>query len=166
VLLAGTARLAWTGGAAAARRDTVAEAVLASHLRSLVGTHLTDVASTDQHTVKPWFDGRVDFAPPVNDLADRGFPLVGGRVDYVDGRAVAALVYGRRRHWINVFLWPVDEQGASRARWETRRGYHMAAWDEGGIRHWVVSDLGRGELEGFVGLLRGRESQAPVPPGR
>jgi len=160
VLLAGVARVSWSGGAAAARRDLVAQAVLASHVRSLIGTHLTDVASTDQHTVKPWFDGRVDFAPPVNDLEDQGFPLLGGRLDYLDGREVAALVYGRRRHFINLFVWPVEGEGASAARWETRRGYHLATWDDGGIRHWAVSDLSRGEMERFVALLRRRENPA------
>jgi anti-sigma factor RsiW len=157
MLLAGTGRAAWMAGEASARRDAQAEQVLAGHVRSLMGTHLADVASTDQHTVKPWFDGRLDFAPPVYDLADQGFPLTGGRLDYVDGHRAAAMVYARRKHWINLFVWPVDADAPSAPRWQTRRGYHMAQWDAAGMRHWAVSDVNEAELRTFVTLLRERE---------
>jgi anti-sigma factor RsiW len=157
VLLAGAGRVAWIAGEASARNDVQAEEVLASHVRSLIGTHLTDVASTDQHTVKPWFDGRLDFAPPVYDLADQGFPLAGGRLDYIGGHPAAAMVYARRKHWINLFVWPVDGATQSAPAWQARRGYHMAQWDAGGMRHWAVSDVNEGELQTFVHLLRERE---------
>jgi anti-sigma factor RsiW len=160
VLVAGTARVAWTGGQAAALRDEQAREVLASHVRSLIGTHLMDVASTDQHTVKPWFDGHLDFAPPVNDLADQGFPLVGGRVDYLGGQPVAALVYARRKHWINVFVWPAEGGGDRAPAWQARRGYQMASWTAAGMRHWAVSDVSQGDLDHFGRLLRAREPVA------
>jgi anti-sigma factor RsiW len=125
--------------------------VLASHLRSLMPGHLTDVVSTNQHNVKPWFNGRVDFAPAVPNLDSAGFPLIGGRLDYLDGRAVAALVYGRRQHMINVYSWPSTSGPAnSPAATSTLRGYHLVAWTEDGLTYWAVSDLNAKELETFV----------------
>lgn len=133
-------------------QDRLASEVVASHVRSLLESHLTDVTSTDQHTVKPWFDGRLDFAPPVTDLAAQGFPLLGGRLDYVNGRAVAALVYGRRRHLINLFLWPHAGTRAPRAT--TLNGYHVLHGDGAGVEYWAVSDVSPADLSAFVGALR------------
>jgi len=143
----------WTLALQRAAGDALADDVLASHVRSLMPGHLTDVLSTDQHTVKPWFNGRLDFSPPVNDFAARGYPLLGGRIDYVGGRPVAALVYGRRQHVVNVFVWPAGRQtggGATR----TRQGYHELHWTTGDYTYWVVSDLGLTELQEFAQLLR------------
>jgi anti-sigma factor RsiW len=127
-------------------------------------SHLTDVASSDQHTVKPWFNGKLDFSPPVYDFAGRGFPLLGGRLDYVGGRPVAALVYGRRQHFINVFLWPpappLSEGGSAGAATTTRQGYHLLHWATPAYAYWVVSDLGLPELRDFAGLLRQADSIA------
>jgi anti-sigma factor RsiW len=152
---------AWEGSAVWAARDAVARDVLSGHVRSLQGEHLTDVVSTDQHTVKPWFNGRLDFSPPVYDFTGAGFPLVGGRVDYVDGRPVAALVYGRRRHFINVFVWPTGRGSAAGRAAMTRQGYHLRHWTTPGFVYWVVSDLGTTELDQFAGLLRGADAAAP-----
>ncbi len=151
----------WQLASARAARDAIAGDVLASHVRSLLGEHLTDVASTDQHTVKPWFNGRLDFSPPVYDFAGAGFPLVGGRIDYVGGRSVAALVYGRRRHVINVFLWPAGRGSASGAAALTRQGYHLRHWTTPAFVYWIASDLGTAELDQFAGLLQSADAVAP-----
>jgi len=136
----------------------LAAEVLASHVRSLEANHLMDVASTDQHTVKPWFDGKLDFSPPVEDLAGDGYPLVGGRLDYLEGREVAALVYQRRKHFINVFVWP-DANGVSPARaLESRQGYNLMRWSRGGFQFWAASDVSAPDLAEFVRLLENRVS--------
>ncbi len=136
----------------------LAAEVFASHLRSLEANHLMDVASTDQHTVKPWFDGKLDFSPPVEDLASDGYPLVGGRLDYLEGREVAALVYQRRKHFINVFVWP-DASGLSSARaMESWRGYNLMRWSRGGFQFWAASDVSAPDLAEFVRLLESRIS--------
>jgi anti-sigma factor RsiW len=128
--------------------------VLDAHLRSLQLTHLTDVASTDQHTVKPWFVGKLDFAPAVVDLASFGFPLVGGRLDVVGGQSVAALVYARRQHVINVFVWPSVESDAA-LRAGSERGYTWVRWTRRGMRFWAVSDVAAVDLEEFARRLSG-----------
>ncbi len=133
--------------------DATTEAVIEGHVRSLMAGHLTDVASTDRHTVKPWFAGRVDFSPTVVDLASDGFPLVGGRLDYVDHRAVAALVYKRREHAINVFVWPRSSGSPSHATRADARGYHVIFWTRSGVAIWIVSDLALVELDAFASKL-------------
>jgi anti-sigma factor RsiW len=125
--------------------------VISSHVRALITGHTTDVVSTDRHTVKPWFNGRIDFSPPVNDLAQQGFPLVGGRVDYLDGRSVAALVYQRRKHVIDLFIWPMTSGEASGN--ESLKGYNVIRWSNGGMYFVAVSDLNKMELEQFKNLL-------------
>jgi anti-sigma factor RsiW len=126
------------------------EAVLDGHLRALQSGRLYDVASSDRHTVKPWFDGKVDFAPPVRDLAAQGFPLRGGRLDTVRGRAVAAMVYGRARHTIDLFVWRRPDASDTAPRDAVRNGYNLVAWSSGGMMFWAVSDLNRAELDAFV----------------
>ena len=128
------------------------DAVVASHIRALQPGHLEDVASTDQHTVKPWFDGRLDYAPPVKDLKAEGFPLAGGRLDYLAGRPVAALVYQRRQHVVELFAWPdgghLDHGPAA----GSRSGYNFLRWSQDGMAFWAVSDLNAQELADFVRL--------------
>jgi len=128
----------------------LADLVVASHVRSMQAGHLLDVASNDQHNVKPWFDGRVDFAPPVKNLADRGFPLIGGRLDYLQDRNVAALVYRAGPHVINVLIWPSAEAAPVPPQPTERGGYNIIRWQERGMNIWAVSDLNATELKDFV----------------
>ncbi len=137
------------------RTDTMVEQVVDGHVRSLMGNHLFDVQSTDQHTVKPWFLGKLDFSPPVVDLAGIGFPLVGGRLDYLAGRPVAALVYQRRKHTINVFVSPEANGSMRSAGVESLRGFHVHHWTQNGMAFWAVSDLNDSELAEFVQALQG-----------
>ena len=134
------------------QEDAVATELIDSHLRSLLGSHLTDVASSDQHTVKPWFAGRSDVSPPAVDLTPEGFPLVGGRLDLIAGKPVPALVYRRREHVINVFVLPAS-RGDLRAT-ITRRGYSLRHWDEGDLGFWAVSDAAPTELAEFERIFR------------
>lgn len=138
----------------------LATEVIAGHVRSLQAAHLTDVGSSEHHTVKPWFAGKLDFSPPVPDLAGHGFPLVGGRLDYLDGHQVAALVYRRRQHVINLFVWPASESSAPPAT-ATRRGYQMAHGVAGGMAYWAVSDLNAAELADFARLAAGELGAGP-----
>lgn len=131
----------------------VEQEVVAGHVRSLLADHITDVASSDQHTVKPWFHGKLDYAPPVEDFAADGFPLVGGRLDYVDHRNVAALVYRHAQHPINLFILPTD-QPDSATRASVDSGYNVLHWTAGGMSFWAVSDMNAGELRDFEKLLR------------
>ena len=131
-------------------RNALADQVVADHVRSLLATHLVDVASSDQHTVKPWFDGKVDFAPEVRDFAAEGFPLVGGRLDYLAGRTVVALVYRRHQHPINLLISPAPGRADSAPQAMTRRGYNLIQWTQGEMSYWAVSDLNAGELSQFA----------------
>lgn len=135
--------------------DPIVTAIVASHIRSLQADHLEDVISTDQHTVKPWFNGRLDYSPPVTDLAAQGFPLTGGRLDYIASRPVAALVYRRARHIINVFVWPTDREDTGLAQEKTQNGYNVFHWRGRQMTWWVTSDLNPKELQEFCELLRG-----------
>jgi anti-sigma factor RsiW len=128
----------------------MADAVLSAHVRSLAGTHLLDVLSADQHTVKPWFNGKVDFSPPVETL--EGFPLLGGRLEYFENRPAASLVYGRNKHIINLFTWP-STAGLPETD-VTRNGYQIESWSTGGMIFWAVSDLSETELREFVSEYR------------
>ena len=157
--LAAVAIGGWQLGSAHGAASVLADEVIASHVRSLMPGHLSDVVSSDQHTVKPWFDGKLDFSPPVHDFAGRGFPLLGGRLDYLNGRPVAALVYGRRRHIVSVFLWPADRPTRLAAPRE-RRGYHVLHWATPEFAYWVTSDIGLTELTDFAGMLRLADSTA------
>jgi anti-sigma factor RsiW len=123
--------------------------VVSAHLRSLQAGHLTDVLSTDQHTVKPWFNGRLDVAPPVIDLTAQGFTLIGGRLDYVDARAVGAIVYRRRLHVINLFVTQTASAEHRAATTETFQGFNIRSWSDGGLNFWAVSDLASDELAEF-----------------
>ena len=130
----------------------LAAEIVDAHLRSLQPGHLTDVVSTDQHTVKPWFDGKLDFSPPVQDFADQGFPLQGGRIDVVRGRTVAALVYARRKHFVNVFIWPTNETDAA-PRSGSQQGYQWTQWRKAGMEFWAITDAAPSALEQLRNLL-------------
>lgn len=131
----------------------LANEIVASHVRSLMPGHLTDVVSSDQHTVKPWFSGKLDFSPDVKDFASQGFPLVGGRLDYINGHAVAALVYHRDKHFINVFVWPVERADEGAPAVEERHGYHIINRDVNGLRYSLISDLNVKELGQLADLF-------------
>jgi anti-sigma factor (TIGR02949 family) len=137
------------------RDSAIVDEVVNGHVRSLMANHLFDVQSADQHTVKPWFLGKVDFAPSVVDLASIGYPLVGGRLDYLGGRPVAALVYQRRQHIINVFVAPDRVGGVTPIEIKSVRGFHVRHWIRDGMSFWAVSDLSDAELTEFARTLQG-----------
>jgi len=138
----------------AARSNRIVDQVVANHVRSLLAAHLVDVASSDQHTVKPWFDGKVDFAPIVRDFSADGFPLIGGRLDYLDGKTVVALVYQRNKHPINLFITPAPGKSDTSLTVASRRGYNVFSWTNGEMTYWAVSDLNQPELRQFTQLVK------------
>ena len=139
-------------GRSSSYERVLAAEIVDAHLKSLQPGHLTDVISTDQHAVKPWFDGKLDFPPPIQDFGDQGFPLQGGRIDVVHGRSVAALVYVRRKHFVNVFIWPADEQGRAPSS-GLQQGYQWLEWRKGGMEFCAVSDAAPSALEQLHSLL-------------
>src|ERR1043165_2713595 len=128
--------------------------VASAHIRSMQAKHIVDVEGPDNHVVKPWFNGKLDFAPPAPNLEKEGFPLVGGRLDYLNGRPVAALVYKRREHLINLFVWPSAASGSSDFERELRQGYHLVHWSKTGMNYWLISDLDPTELSALAQRLR------------
>jgi anti-sigma factor RsiW len=136
------------------RESHTSQEVLDSHLRSLLPGHLADVKSTDQHTVKPWFNGKLNFSPPVTDFAQQGFPLIGGRRDSIGGRDVAALIYQRRQHLINFYVWPAPGQSNARIDKSAQQGYNVMHWTQSGFECWLISDVNATELADLAALLR------------
>jgi anti-sigma factor RsiW len=130
-------------------RQRIESEIVSAHLRSLQAGHLTDVISTDQHTVKPWFNGKLDVSPPVIDLTAQGFMLIGGRLDYVDARAIGAVIYRRRAHVINLFVAQTSNTEHHAAKIETIQGFNIRRWSDRGLNYWAVSDLGADELTEF-----------------
>lgn len=156
--LAATAVVSWMAGSqygAPGGGEMLAEQVIASHARAVLTERLVDVASSDQHTVKPWLSSKLDFSPPVSDLADAGFPLLGGRLDYLDSRPVAALVYRHRQHVINLFIWPESKPApVLSGHSASRHGYHVVSWREDGMAFWAISDLNPAEMKTFAETCR------------
>jgi anti-sigma factor RsiW len=134
-------------------QSEVMQAVIGSHIRSLQAEHLTDVLTSDQHTVKPWLSARLDVSPPVLELKDQGFPLVGGRQDYVDGHQTAVVVYRHAKHVINLFAWASPGKANEPVRDESRQGFNVVTWRRGGITYYAVSDVEADELTEFAKLV-------------
>jgi anti-sigma factor RsiW len=155
--------IAWQRNASATTALT--EEVMSNHLRSLQSQHLTDVLTSDRHTVKPWFDGKLEFSPQVRDLDAAGFVLVGGRLDVLRGRRVAAIVYRRRLHEINLFEWPDSAANATPVHADAGDGYTMTHWVQDGMAYWAVSSLNRAEMDDFATAFRASPA-LPVPAGR
>jgi anti-sigma factor RsiW len=137
------------------KEERLADEVLTSHVRALVASHAIDVISSDRHTVKPWYTGKLDFSPPVADFADHGFKLMGGRLDYVDGRTVAALVYEHGGHEIDVFIWPTPDGARLGPSSFARRGYNLVHSNHAGMSYWIASDLEAPELGRLERLIAG-----------
>jgi anti-sigma factor RsiW len=147
----------YTWGHARARGHLLIEEAVSAHVRSLQFNHLSDVVSTDRHTVKPWFAGKLDFSPPVVDLAAAGYPLAGGRLEHFSGRPAAALVFHRRAHVINLFIWP-DAGDAVASREDELNGYHLHAWSQGGFNFLAVSEIPAVELSQFSAAFQSANS--------
>lgn len=152
-LLWGVTRF-WPSSPSSVAGNSLAQQILTSHVRSLMVNHLVDVPSSNKHTVKPWFDGKLAFSPPVVDLTAQGFPLVGGRLDYLDNQPVAAVVYKRRLHYINLFIWPSTQNMGSETDTTTLQGYHLIHWTKSGMTYWAVSDVDLNDLQQFVHLVQ------------
>jgi len=135
------------------RIPLLAQEAVVNHVRSLQVSHLVDVASTDQHTVKPWFAGKLDYSPQVVDLGPSGYPLIGGRLDVLDHRDVTAIVYQRRKHYINLFIWPRNADSLD-GRFYSQNGYHVLGWTKSGMNYLVVSEVGEKELREFVKMIQ------------
>ena len=140
--------------------ELMEQELVASHFRALMPDHLADVASTDQHTVKPWFTGKLDFSPPVYDLAAQGYTLVGGRLDYLQRRPVAALAYRHRQHIMNLYIWPDSAGHDSAPRAAARQGFHLLHWSQDGMRYSAVSDMNPQDLADFARQLHDKVAQA------
>ena len=162
--------LAWAGGGLAGmvvsalvfgtfilarppQADALGQAIVSSHVRALMSQHPIDVVSTDQHTVKPWFNGRLDYAPPVTDLEAKGFPLAGGRVDYIDRRVVGVLIYHYQKHLIDLYILPATNRASAQASYSTD-GYAIARWHEDGMDFWAITDAEPAHLHAFVQAFR------------
>ena len=148
-----SALLTWWAVDAGNRTRQLERDVITAHIRALMQDQPVQVASSDQHTVKPWFTGRTDFAPEVKDLASVGFPLVGGRMDYIDGKRVGALVYKRRLHMITVFMWRADEATEDAPHLWSRNGFSLLSWSRGGVAYWAVSDVNGEDLRELQSLM-------------
>lgn len=163
-VLASLIALIWSAGlylATPSPNQRLAEEVVSSHVRSMMVNHIADVASSDQHTVKPWFNGKLDFSPIVNDLSTQGFPLIGGRLDYLDHRSVAALVYRHRLHLINVYIWPAAKERQTSIQTASIQGYNLVHWSEEGMRYWLISDLDPQDLMALARILQAQAQRAP-----
>lgn len=145
--------MGYSWGSARARGNLLVDEAVADHIRSLQFTHLSDIASTDQHTVKPWFAGKLDFSPPVMDLASAGYPLIGGRLEHLAGRPAAALVFHRRAHAINLFIWPAARESVA-SRQAELNGYHTYSWTQGGFNFIAVSEIPAAELSQFAAAFQ------------
>jgi anti-sigma factor RsiW len=138
--------------------ERLTQEVASAHIRSLQAKHIVDIEGPDRHVIKPWFNGKLDFSPPTLDLEKEGFTLVGGRLDYLNGRPVAAVVYDRREHHINLFVWPNSGTESGDFQRETRQGYHLVHWSNAGMNYWLVSDLNPIELNDLARLLSSGKS--------
>jgi anti-sigma factor RsiW len=144
--------LAWTLRANRAGGSTIAQEVISDHVRSLMGGHLMDVPSTDRHTVKPWFAGKLDFSPDVKDLATEGFRLIGGRLDYLNGHPVAALIFQHQQHVVNLFTWPQPGNKEPPTVSTAQNGYNAIHWSANGMTYWAVADMPPATLQEFAHL--------------
>jgi len=151
VLLGWVTATKWTRSSAEA---LLVNEIVASHVRSMMANHLSDVASSDSHTVKPWFSGKLDYSPPTTDLTAQGFRLIGGRLDYLENRPVAALVYQRSQHFINLFVWPANDAAIPQQDQLARQGYNLIHWTKAGMTYWLVSELNLKELNECAQLLK------------